>query len=199
MLQCLSAKSRLYQKNEYIFHLDQSAEFVGVVLSGGCHVIQEDFWGNRTIVAHIGKGQLFGEAFTCADVKKLPVSVVATSASEILFIDLKRIVSTCSSSCDFHTQIILNMMKILANKNILLTQKIEHITKRTIRDKVLSYLSSCAVSSMSETVVIPFSRQELADYLGVQRSALSREISAMKSDGLLDYNKNQFTLKKQLD
>ena len=195
LLQCLGVKQSIYHKDEFIFREAEPAVYVGIVLSGGTNVIQEDFWGNRTILTHVEPGGLFGEAFSCAGTKHLPVSVIAAEKSEIMLIDYRKISSVCTAACDFHSRMIANMMGILANKNILLTRKMEHISKRTTRDKLLSFLSAQAIQAGNNEATIPFNRQELADFLCVERSALSRELSGMKRDGLLDYDKNRFVLK----
>jgi len=196
LLVCLSAKRQTYQKDAFIFRVQEPAVHVGIVLSGGANVIQEDFWGSRAILTHAAPGELFGEAFACAGegAKRLPVSVIAAEASEILLVDYRKIVTVCSSACGFHARLISNMLQILAEKNIMLTRKMEYLSKRSLRAKLLAYLSSQAVRAGKNTVEIPFDRQELADYLGAERSALSRELGSMKRDGLLDYKKNKFTL-----
>ncbi|MDL2313902.1 Crp/Fnr family transcriptional regulator [Desulfovibrio sp. OttesenSCG-928-C14] len=194
LLACLRAVKRHYQRDEFVFVAGAKATSVGVVLSGSVRVLQEDFWGHRAILAHIEPGGLFGEAFSCAEKDALPVSVVAPEASEILLVDYRRIVTTCSSSCIFHTLLVMNMLRILAEKNIMLTRKIEHLSKRSTREKLLSFLSAQAVFAKSNTVEIPFNRQELADFLCVDRSALSRELGAMQSEGLINYDKNSFEL-----
>lgn len=194
LLDCLAAVKRVYRKDEFIFMAGDQATSVGIVLSGSVRVLQEDFWGHRGILAHIEPGGLFGEAFSCAEKDALPVSVIASEASEVLLVDYRRIVTTCSSACIFHTLLIMNMLRILAEKNILLTRKIEHLSKRTTRDKLLSFLSAQAVFAKSNAVEIPFNRQELADFLCVDRSALSRELGAMQSEGLINYDKNSFEL-----
>jgi len=192
---CLSAKKRKYRRDEFICLAEERAVFVGVVLSGGANIISDDFWGNRTIITNVEPGELFGEAFSCAGVERLPVSVVATQPTEILLIDYKRIITTCSSTCVFHAQLISNMLQILAGKNIMLVNKMEYLSKRTTREKLLAFLSSIATQSKSGEIVIPFSRQELADFLCVERSALSRELGFMKRDGLIDFERNRFWLK----
>lgn len=194
LLDCLAATKHRYEKDEFVFMSDDPAKFVGIVLSGGVNVIQEDFWGNRTILIHIEQCGIFAEAFSCAGVDKLPVSVVASAASEILLIDYKKIITVCSSTCVFHAQLISNMLQVLATKNIMLTRKMEHISQRTTREKLLSFLSELAVLSKSNDIIIPYNRQELADFLCVERSALSRELMQMKKDGLLDYDKSRFVL-----
>ena len=194
LLDCLAAATRVYHKEEFIFMAGDKATSVGVVLSGGVHVLQEDFWGHRMILAHIGPGGLFGEAFSCAGKDMLPISVMASETTEVMLINYRKIVTTCSSACVFHMQLIKNMLRILAEKNILLTQKMEYLAKRTTRDKLLAFLSSQAMLTKTHTVEIPFNRQELADYLGVDRSALSRELGTMQAQGLLKYEKNRFEL-----
>lgn len=194
MLKCLLAKTRHYKKDEFIFREGELIYHVGIVLSGSVNIIREDFWGNRNILTHIASGGMFGEAFSCAEINKLPVSVIACEKSEIMLIDYRKIVTVCASACSFHSQLISNMLKIIASKNILLTQKIEHISQRTTREKVLSFLSAQALKLNSNTFTIPYDRQQLADFLCVERSALSRELAKMKKDCLIDYDKNKFQL-----
>jgi len=195
LLGCLLATRRVCKKGAFIFMAGNNAVSVGLVLSGGVNVLQEDSWGNRTILAHLGAGELFGEAFSCAGIERLPVSVIAAERSEILLIDYRKIVTTCPSGCAFHARLIENMLRILAEKNILLTRKLAYFSKRTIREKLLSFLSDQAIRAGSNVVEIAFNRQELADYLCVDRSALSRELGAMQKKGLIRYHKNRFELK----
>lgn len=197
LLKCLLAYTKQFRNNDFIFSVGQPVSHIGIVLSGKVHVIQEDFWGNRTILAQIGSRGLFGEAFSSAGIEKMPVSVVATSDCEILFIDYKRIITTCSAACVFHTGLIKNMMKILAAKNIMLTQKMEFVTRKTTREKLIAFLSAQAQKSASSKFVIPFNRQQLADYLSVDRSAMSNELSKMKDQGIIIYHKNEFELLKE--
>ena len=194
LLPCLNALQREYSKGEFIFTAGDSTLSIGVVLSGSVNILQEDYWGNRTILGHMDSGSLFGEAFSCAESESLPVSVEAAENTKIMLIDSRRIVFTCPSSCGFHSQLIQNMMKILAQKNILLTQKMEIITHRTTRGRLTSYLSAQAVKAGGSRFAIPFDRQQLADYLSVERSAMSAELSRMKSEGLLWTRKNEFEL-----
>jgi len=196
LLNCLGARRSLYKKTEFIFHVDDVASSVGVVVKGSVNVIQEDYWGNRTILAHGSPGEIFGEAYSCAEEQRLPVSVVAAENSEIMLLDYRKIVSTCSSACIFHTHLISNMLRIVANNSITLTKKLEYVSKRTLREKLLAFLSAESKQSNSPTVSIPFDRQQLAEFLCVDRSALSRELSNMRRDGLIDYRKNQFTILK---
>jgi CRP-like cAMP-binding protein len=140
---------------------------------------------------------LFAEAVVCSGMGRIPASVVAREKSEIFFADYKRVVTSCPSSCAFHSKLIRNMLGILARKNIMMSTKLEHITKRTIKEKLLSYLAEQAKRKGSRSFEIPYNRQELADYLSVERSALSAEMSKLKSGGVIDYRKNSFELLKE--
>ena len=194
MLRCLSPTVRSYARGEVVFAEGASLAQVGIVLSGRVQIEQNDYWGNRAILAQAEPGELFGEAFSCAGVRALPVSVCAALPCEIMLIDYRRIVRTCSSACAFHGQLIQNMLRILAEKNVALTQKIETVTQRTTRDKLLAYLSAQARRQGMDAFEIPFNRQELADYLSVDRSAMSSELSRMRRDGLVRCEKNRFEL-----
>ncbi len=194
LLPCLGARERSYEKGEMIFQAEAPSTYVGIVLSGAVDVVQEDFWGNRGILARLTPGDLFGEAFSCAQVEKLPVGVTAAEDVAILLVDYRRIATTCTSACGFHARLIHNMLRILAEKNIALTQKIEHVTRRTTREKLLSYLSAQARRARSSAFTIPFDRQALAEYLAVDRSAMSAELGRMRREGLLSVEKNRFTL-----
>lgn len=197
MLSCLTAKRAEYEKDRYIYSSGDSIRSIGIVLSGGVYVVNEDFWGNRSIVSKLGPADMFGESFSCAEEEGLPISVVTSEKSRILFIDYRKIITTCSAGCAFHTALIRNMVHILAEKNILLMQKIEHMAKRSTREKVLSFLSEQASKAGSGTFEIYFNRQELADFLAVDRSALSSELGRMRDEGILRFNKNRFELLSQ--
>ena len=171
-----------------------SSPITGMVETGKLQIIKEDYWGNRSIIETAGPGDVFGEAFSCAEIVPVPVSVVAAEQTRVLLFDYQKLLTTCSSSCEFHTRVIKNMIRILAEKNIMLMQKMEHITKRSTREKLLSYLSTQAFIKKSSSFDIPFNRQELADYLSVDRSAMSAELSRMRDEGMIRFKKNHFTL-----
>lgn len=193
-LNCLAAQKRLYEKNSFIFQAGEPVSHVGLLLSGQVQVYREDVSGNRTILAVLSPGHLFAEAFVCSHTKTLPVTVFSVTESVVLFIDYSRIIGGCPAACEFHSPIIRNMMAILADKNILLSRKIEHLSQRSTREKLLSFLQEQAEKEGSRTFQIPYSRQALADYLCVERSAMSAALSAMQRDGLLQYNRSHFTL-----
>ena len=194
LLQCLNAQEKHLTKGDLLFPRGNILTHPGIVLSGNIHIVQEDYWGNHTILTSIQSGGLFGESFACAKKAPLCISASAVSDSTILFIDYARILTTCSSACEFHTTLIQNLVQILANKNIHLTQKMEHITKKTTRGKVLSYLSECVAAYGKNVFEIPFNRQELADFLSVERSALSNTLCKMRDSGEIKFHKNKFTL-----
>jgi CRP-like cAMP-binding protein len=196
LLPCLSANIKEYTKSSLVAKAGEKPEDVGIILSGNIHILREDYWGGRQIISSLAPGDLFGESFLYAGVRVLPVSVRANEDSEVLFINGDRLIRSCPNSCDFHAGLISNMMKLIAGKNVALTRKIGHITRRGLREKVLSYLSEQAVLRGENSFEIPFNRQELADYLSVDRSALSGELSRMQEEGLISYRKNGFTMYK---
>ncbi len=194
MLKCLGGEKREYKKGEIIFTEGSTAGFVGIVLKGNVQITRTDYYGNRSIVAEIGAPQLFGETFACADVKELPVDVIAANDTVALLMDAKRIINTCSNSCEFHRKIIFNLLKIVSQKNLKFHQKIEITSQRTTREKLMTYLMLQVKEKQSNTFEIPFDRQELADYLEVDRSGLSAEISKLRKEEILKCEKNRFTL-----
>ena len=194
MLDCLGAIKKSYGKNEYVLRSEIQDEKMGIVLEGSVHIVKEDYWGNRTILSKAGPGELFGESFPWSESQPLPISVIATEPSKIIFISYNRMTTTCTRACPYHTRLVGNMLHILVERNVQLTQKIDLLVQRTTREKLLSYLSAQAMLLNGNSFYIPFNRQELADYLAVERSAMSKELSRMKEEGLLDYKKNWFRL-----
>ena len=194
MLGCLDAKVISIEKEMTIFQEGTPAKYIGIVLEGSVQMVQDDFYGNRTLVTHIEKNGLFGESFACAGTKKLPVSFIASQNGEVLFIDCKRITDTCCNACSFHKQVIFNLLHLVARKNLDLHQKIEITSKRTTREKLMAYLLSMAKQTNSNSFTIPYDRQALADYLGVERSAMSAEISKLRREGIIECRKSNFNI-----
>ena len=194
MLSCLGAKTELFDKKYTIMAEGTPAKYIGIVLSGSAQIIQVDYYGNRSILSSLEPSQVFAEAFAAAEIKSIPVSIVANEPSEIMFIDCSHIMHTCSNNCGFHNQLIFNLMQDIAAKTILFHQKIEIISKRSTREKLLTYLSFYSKKTGSASFDIPYDRQELADYLEVDRSGLSAEISKLRSEGLLNSYKKHFEL-----
>ena len=194
MLTCLSAEERTYGKDAYIYRAGDVPGRLGVVMEGAVNIIKDDVWGNRKIIENIGGGQIFGETYACLKGEPLMVDVQASERSRILFMDVNRILTTCSSSCDFHNRLIRSLMYVLAGKNLMLTKKMDIITPKSLRERVMVYLSQESVKQGCRTVTVPFNRQQMADYLSVDRSALSAELSRMQRDGVISYEKNRFTI-----
>lgn len=194
MLACLGAQIHHYEKGQCIIEEGEPAAYVGIVLSGSAQIVRVDYYGNRSIVTNIEQSHLFGESFACAEVKAIPVSVIASETCDIMLIDCHRITQSCSNACEFHNQIIFNLMKVVAVKNLIFNQKIEVTSKRTTREKLMTYLHIQAKQQKSNQFTIPFDRQELADFLEVDRSGLSAEISKLRNSGVIACRKNQFTL-----
>ena len=194
MLVCLGAQETSVKKGQFVFHEGDPAIFVGIVLTGSVQLIREDYYGNRSIMAHIGPTQLFGESYAFSGAPTLPVSIVADEDSQIVLLDSRRIHSCCSNACEFHNQLIYNLLRLVANKNLVLHQKIQITSKRTTREKLMAYLLSQAKLSGSSTFTIPYDRQALADYLEVDRSGLSAEISKLRKENILECEKSTFRL-----
>lgn len=194
LLGCLDAKIMSFEKKYTIFTEGSKAKYLGIVLSGSAQIVQMDYYGNRSILCGIEPSELFGEAFACAGTESIPVSVVANEPCEVLLIDCNRMLHTCSNACSFHQTLIFNLMKDIATKAIMFQQKIEIISKRSTREKLLAYLNIQARKNGKRSFDIPFDRQELADYLEVERSGLSAEISKLRKEGILNSNKNSFEL-----
>lgn len=194
VLKCLSAEEKSFQKDAYIYRAGDITGRLGVVMEGSVNIIKDDVWGNRKIIENISQGQIFAETYACLKGEALMVDVQASEPAKVLFMDVNRILTTCPSACDFHTRLIRSLMYVLARKNLMLTRKMDIITPKSLRERVLVYLSQEAAKQGSHRVTVPFNRQQMADYLSVDRSALSGELSKMKRCGLIDYEKNQFTI-----
>jgi len=194
MLQCLGAKVVSAAKNEMIFTEGDPAEYVGMVLSGSVQVVQDDYYGNRSVITAVEPGEIFGEMFACAEVESLPVSAIAISDSKIMLMNVKRILRVCTNGCGFHNMLIENLLKSVAMKTLNLSNKIRFMSKKSTRDKLMAYLLDMAKRRDSAEFSIPYDRQGLADFLGVERSAMSAEISKLKKDGIIDSRGSWFKI-----
>ena len=194
MLSCLSAVTKTYAKGEYIFKRESRITSVAMLLEGVVHIQKEDYWGNLSILSEVSQGEIFGEVYACLGSEEMQNNAVAVKSSTVLFLDINRVLTTCPSACDFHSRLIQNLLSIMAQKNLMLTRKITHMSRRTTREKLLSYLSEQSAKAGSAVFDIPFNRQQLADYLSVDRSAMSGELGRMRDEGLLRFNRNHFEL-----
>ena len=195
MLSCLQAETKEFPRDAFVLRAGDTAESIGLVLSGSVLVLQEDVWGNRNILSKAGPGQTFAAAFACSPSARLNASVLAETPVTAIFLNVKRILNVCPSACVHHNRIIRNLLGELAEKNLRFSEKLAHMGHRTTRSKLMSYLSAEAQRLGRTEFDIPFSRQQLADYLGVERSGLSLELGKMRDEGLLDFRKSHFVLK----
>ena len=198
MLSCLGAKVVLFKKREYILSEGDPAGDIGILLSGSAQIEQVDYFGNRAILTDVQPSEMIGESFACSRAERMPVSVLATEDCEVLFLDWARIVQPCRGGCGFHSQLTINLLGIVAAKNILFHQKLNILSMRTTRDKLLAFLMMQAKKNNSSSFTIPFDRQELADYLQVERSGLSAEIGRLRKEGIIDNKKNSFVILKDV-
>ena len=194
MLDCLGARTVRARKGQNLFSEGDRAVWVGIVLEGACRVIREDYYGNRSIVAHIPPAGVFGESYACAGVEQLPVSVAAETDSTVLLVDCSRMLEGCGEQCPFRGRVNRNLLQLVARKNLGLVQKMEILSRRTTREKLLAYLMDQAKVTGSSAFTIPYDRQGLADYLQVDRSGLSSEIGKLRREGKLESDKSFFRL-----
>ncbi len=195
MLACLGTREESFPKDAFLLRVGDTAESIGLVLEGSVLVIQEDVWGNRNILSKAGAGETFAAAYACAPAAALPVSVTAETPVTVMLLNVKHVLNVCPSACAYHSRIIRNLLGVLAEKNLRFGEKLTHMGQRTTRAKLMSYLSAEAQRRGKYEFDIPFSRQQLADYLAVERSGLSLELGKMRRAGLLDFHKSHFVLK----
>ena len=195
LLNCLKPLKKTYKKGEYVCRAGEPLRFMGFVLSGSVNIERNDAWGNQSLLGRVEAGEVFGETYACVPGEILMVDVAAVEPCEILFLDMGKLLATCSSACGFHNRLIQNLVRVMAAKNLNLSRKINDTAPKSIRGRLLSYLSYQVVKQGGYKFEIPFNRQQLADYLGVDRSAMSNELSKMQREGLIEYRRNWFWVK----
>lgn len=196
MLDCLAAVKKRFTRGEFLYRAGEPAGMAALVLDGMFHIDREDYWGNNSILADVSAGELLGEVYSFLDDEPVRINAVAVKDSTVLLLDVKKIFQVCSTVYPYHAQLIRNFAYVLAVKNRELTRKLEHMSQRTTRDKLLSYLSDQSLKQDSSCFEIPFNRQQLADFLAVDRSAMSKELGKLRDEGILEFNKNHFELKQ---
>ena len=194
LISCLNGRKKTYTKGEVIYRAGDKVHKIGLVLLGSVNIIVNFYWGGSHIFGHVEKGEIFAENYAAIPSKELICDVIASEDTEVMFLDLSKLLSTCQSCCSFHHRLIHNMLRISAQKSLNLSSRMMHTAPKGLRDRLLSYLSEQAIIHGSTHFTIPFDRQQLADYLGVDRSAMSNELSKMQKDGLISYKKNKFVL-----
>lgn len=195
MLNCLAASEKKYKKGQIILKTGDYINSIYMVLSGEVHILRDDYWGNQSILTEIGEGEIFGETYACMSNIPLQVNAEVAKDCTVMELNVKKVMTTCSAACKFHSSLIQNLTSVLAEKNLLLTNKLECMSERTIRDKVMSYLYMQSQKNGSSEFDIPFNRQQMADFLAVDRSAMSKELGKLRDEGILEFKRNHFYLK----
>ena len=198
VLKCLDAKSMELSKGGPVFLEGDPAQFVGVVLDGAVQILREDYYGNRSVLTVLEPGELFAEVFSCAGLKAMPVSAISIKNSTVLLLNCRQLFAVCENTCRFHNQLLQNLLQVMAMKNLAMTQKIRYMSQKTTKDKLMAFLLDQAKQNGSLEFTIPYDRQTLADYLGVERSAMSAELSKLKKIGQIDTKGSWFCLKNTL-
>ena len=194
MLNCLQARLCIYKKGEYVLRQGEHLDKILVLVGGKLHIQRDDYWGNRSIINMVSVGEMFGEAYVAPESGTLMNDVLAVEDSAVIFFDVKRIITVCSAACRFHSMVVQNLFFAISEKNRKLVQKLTFMTKRTTREKLIAYLSEEAKRQNSSEFSIPFNRQQLADFLSVDRSAMSNELCKMRDEGLIEFEKSCFKL-----
>ena len=194
MLGCMEAKVTNFRKGDPVFLEGDPAGFIGVVLSGSIQILRDDYYGNRTLLAVAEQGDIFAEAYACANVDTMPISGYAAKDSQVMILSCKKMMTVCTNGCRFHNQLVKNLLQVVAQKNLILSRKIQFMSQKTTRDKLMLFLLEQAKRAGSAEFTISFDRQALADFLGVERSAMSAELSKLRNAGILKTKGSWFRL-----
>ncbi|MDF2839215.1 MAG: Crp/Fnr family transcriptional regulator [Evtepia sp.] len=192
LLTCLGAEQIEISKDGFALMAGDTPNYIGIVLEGKLQISREDADGNRALLDTLFPGDFFGETLVCAGVRQSPVSILAVTPSKVLKLDFRRLLTVCPNSCGFHSTIIRNMVGVIARKNLLLQGRMEILDQKTIRERLFVYLLRYQ-ERHGEPFTVPLNRSELADYLAVDRSALSRELGRLQEEGVIQYHKNSFS------
>lgn len=195
LLDCLNATTCSFQKGEVILSEGNTTENIGIVLSGLAVISCNDIWGNTSILGHVAPGSVFAEVYACIPGEPMLVTVSAVEDTSVLFMNVGRILATCTNACPFHTKLVRNLLTVCAHRSLQLSQRIQHTSSKSIRGRLMSYFSECSKHAGSNSFLIPYNRQQLADYLNVDRSTMCNELSKMQRDGIIEYDKNRISLK----
>ena len=193
--ECLNTKERSYKKGDVILSEGSIAENIGIVLSGKAIISCCDVWGNRSILGNATPGSVFAEVYACIPGQPMMVTVSAAEDTSVMFMDVGCILTPCTNACMYHTKLIRNLLTVCAHRSLQLSLRVQHTGSKSIRGRLMSYFSECARRSGHNSFIVPYNRQQLADYLNVDRSAMCSELSKMQRDGVIEYDRNNFTLK----
>lgn len=194
LMGCLAARTQTYPKGATVFMEGDPAGFIGFVLEGAVQLVRDDFYGNRSLLMVAEEGETFAESFACANVQTMPLSGLAVQDCTVMWLECRRMLSVCSNACGFHNTLVKNLLQEVAQKNLLLNQKVQVMSQKTTKEKLMAYLQNQAKRKNATEFTIPLDRQALADYLGVERSAMSAELSKLRKDGVLDSKGSWFRL-----
>jgi CRP-like cAMP-binding protein len=196
LLSCLKVTPRRFPRGTTLFREGDPVDSIGVVLAGSIQVYKTAFDGDRHIIAAFGVGEMFAESFVCARVPASPVGVTALEDATVLYLPFVKLTTLCDKACGFHKRLNVNLLTMLARKNLMLNVKIDLLTKRTIRERLLAFLDAERLRQKSDSFRIPYNRHDLAAYLCVDRAALSRELGKLRNEGVLDFCNAEFTFLK---
>lgn len=194
MLGCLQARLCTYKKGEYVLREGERIERLMMLVKGELHIQRDDYWGNRSIISMVGVGEMFGEAYAAPESGPLMNDVLAVEDSAVIFLDIGKLLTVCPNGCKFHAMAVKNLFFAISEKNRKLVRKLGYMSRRTTREKLIAYLSEEAKRQNSGAFSIPFNRQQLADFLSVDRSAMSNELCRLRDEGLIEFEKNRFRL-----
>lgn len=195
LLYCLRSFEREYRKNEILIFEQEKVQYIGIVLGGRVHMMKEDIWGGQTMLGYMEAGDMVGETFAVQKEQESHVTFIAATDVRVLYLPAANVIHPCPRQCGFHAQLTQNMFDLLGRKNVRMLEKIEVSSKPTLREKILSYLALLAQKQNSRYVKVPLNRSELAEYLGANRSSMTRELSAMKKEGIIDFDRDTFIIK----
>lgn len=194
MLGCLQARLCTYKKGEYVLREGERIERLMMLVKGELHIQRDDYWGNRSIISMVSVGEMFGEAYAAPESGPLMNDVLAVEDSAVIFLDIGKLLTVCPNGCKFHAMAVKNLFFAISEKNRKLVRKLGYMSRRTTREKLIAYLSEEAKRQNSGAFSIPFNRQQLADFLSVDRSAMSNELCRLRDEGLIEFEKNRFRL-----
>lgn len=192
LLKCIGIKTKVFRKNAYILKAGSKIDYLAVILGGNAVMSKTDSFGKQTIIEKLRMNDIFGHNIVCCGLDKSPVDVVAENECEVLFLPFEKVVTPCEKLCPYHLQLIKNVMKMISKRNSLLNDKIDIIGQKTTRDKILALLET--YRNGQRVFTIPYSREEMAKFLCVDRSAMSRELCRMRDEGILKFSKNHFEI-----
>ena len=196
MLNCFGANIKTYTQGQAIIRQGDKVSKIYTILDGEVNIEKDSYWGRRIIVQKLYEYNNIALGLVASTSSESTISAISSKKTTVLSMNFSKCTTMCTNACHHHSALIQNMFKILSKENIELIEKIENISQKSIRDKLLTYLSNESIKHKSPVFEINFNRQELADYLNIDRSAMSFEMSKLKNEGIINYKKNKFALRE---